>query len=557
MPPEFGGPRRKRQEIKLRVVLPLSDREKRWGWAILGALLLCLTLPYAWAWFITPQGLTWGGLLFSTDDQNVHLTWARQARDGAFFMRDLFTTEGLVDGTRPLFFNGLMLVIGWLSRLSGLEVVFWYHVVRVAGAAWALWQLHLLSWQVTGGAPQRENARLGALALAAFTTGAGFLVTIFSISRETLVWIDRPDNPTFSLMPEAFFYLSALIYPLNIVSLGLLLLVMRHIFGGKWWPAALGALALSNIHTYDALPLMLIALIWGLANFKEDRPTAWRALSAFGGAALPVAYQLLVFSRSDEFRTKALTPTPILAIGHVLVSYSPLLILAILGWFALKGQRRERNLITLWVFVTLGLVYQPLVNISFSRKMIEGWQLPLLVLGGAGLATLKRPLAMAAVVAILALSPIITTGWILNNAANNNAERWPQLMPLVYLHDSDVEALGFIERQPEQGAVLCLPFIGGYLPRATGKYTYAGHWAETLYMDDIKRPAMLRYFSGQMPPDEARSLFRGNQIRWIIEGPFERAAAEVSPSQQLGLTPVFTSGTGENATVVYATGIDE
>ena len=529
-------------------MLPLSDREKRWGWAVLIAMLLCLTWPYAWAWFFTPQGFTWGGLLFSADDQNVHLMWARQARDGAFFMRDLFTTEGLVAGTRPLFFNGLLLLIGWLSRLSGLEVVFWYHVVRVAGAAWALWQLHLLSWQVTGGAPQRENARLATLALAAFTTGAGFLGLIVPASRAAVFYIDRADN-AWPLMPEAFFYLSALIFPLNIVSLGLLLLVMRHVLAGKAWPAALGALALSNIHTYDALPLMLIALIWGAVNIREDRATAGRAAAAFVGAALPVAYQLLVFSRSQEFQIKALTRTDAPPIQSLLASYAPLLVLAIVGWLALQDQRRQRNLMALWTLVVIALVYQPLVSISFSRKMIEGWQLPLLVLGGAGLAQLKRPLAMAAVIAVLAISPVITTGWILNDAANNSGGRG--FMPPIYLRDSEVEALNYLDRQPEQGAVLCLPFIGGYLPRATGKTTYAGHWAETLYMDKIKRPAMLRYFSGQMAQGEARQLFRDNQIRWVIEGPSERVLSGVSASQQLGLTPVFSKGAGENETVVY------
>ena len=534
-------------------MLPLSDREKRWGWAIFIAFLLCLTLPYLWAWAITPQGYTWGGLLFSTDDQNVHLAWARQAHDGAFFIRDLFTTEGLISGARPLFVNLLTQVVGWLSRLSGLEVVFWYHAVRVAGAAWAFWQLHLLSWDVTGGRPERENARLGALGLAAFTTGAGLLVTLFPIPPYPLIWIDRPDNPTWPLMPEAFFNLSAFLYPLNIVSMGLLLLVFRHILNGKWWPAALGALVLSNIHTYDALPFMASALLWSVANWKGDRASAVRALTATLGAAIPVAYQLFVFKNSLEFRIKALSPTPTLPIGHLLLSYSPLLIPAGVGWFLLKDQRKMRNMLGLWTMVTLGLVYQPLVAISFGRKMIEGWQLPLLLLAGVGLASLKRPWAMIALIAVLAISPLATMNWILQNAATNNAARTDKFMPPIYLHDSEVAALDFLNRQPQQGAVLCFPFVGGYLPRATGKYTYCGHWAETLYMEQRKLPNAIRYFSGQMTPAQARNLLRKNRVLWVLEGPYERATGGASLSRQLGLKPVFTSGQGETATVVYAT----
>ena len=528
-------------------MLALSDREKRWGWTILLVFLLCITLPYAWAWAITPQGYTWGGLLFSTDDQNVHLMWARQAQGGAFFMRDLFTTEGLIAGTKPLFVNGLMLVVGWLSRLSGLEVVFWYHIVRVAGAAWALWQLHLLSWSVSGGAPERENARLWTLALAAFTTGAGFIASALPQLLGPMVWIDRADNPNWPMMPEAFLWLSALIFSLNIVSFGLLMLTMRHVLNGKWSGALVGALLLANIHTYDALPLIAVAAIWAAGNWRTDRASAVRALAAVVGAAIPVIYQVIVFRDSEEFRVKALTLTVPPPLVVILVAFLFVLLPAVKGFLVLSERRQARNLMALWAMITLLMVYAP---VSFGRKMIEGFQIPLLVLAGLGLASLKKPLASGILVAVLAISPLVTLNWILNNAANNNSFRAP--MPPIYLRDSEVAALSYLDGQSQQGAVLCLPMLGGYVPRATGKFTYAGHWAETLHMQKEKLPNTFRYFRGQMAADEARQLFRDHKILWVLEGPTERAIGGVSASQRLGLRPLFSDGEGENATVVYA-----
>ena len=556
-------------------MLPLSDREKRAAFGILAIFLLSITLPYAYAWAITPQGFTWGGLLFSADDQNVHLMWARQAQNGAFFVRDLFTTENLVSGARPLFFNVLTLAMGWLARTSGLEVAFSYHVVRVAGAAWALWQLHLLSWSVTrgrseddalesgrseDGAPEsgrseRENARLWALALAAFSTGAGFLALIVPPILGHVVLFDRADNANWPLMPEAFFNLSALLYPLNIVSLGLLMLVARHILDGKWWPAFLGALLLSNIHTYDALPLIVVAGLWAISQFKADKPSAIRALSALAGALVPVAYQVIVFRDSEEFRIKALTLTLPPHFGNTLLTFAPLLILAVLGWSSLRNHRRERNFLLLWAVVTLALVYTPFEWISFARKMIEGWQIPLVILAGVGISQFKRPIVAGALVAVLAISPLITLNWILANAAENNRSRVNSvLMPALYLYDSEVAAMNFIARDAGAGAVLCLPITGAYVPRATLKSTYLGHWAETLDVA-TKRPLTFRYFGGQMAPAEARRWFAKNKIRWVFEGPYERSLAPTSPSARLGLTPVFRAGTGENATTVYATGI--
>ena len=539
-------------------MLPLSDREKRLSLGILALFLLCITLPYAWAWAITPQGFTWGGLLFSADDQNVHLMWARQAQNGAFFLRDLFTTEGLISGDRPLFFNLLALFMGWLSRVSGLEVAFSYHIVRVAGAAWALWQLHLLSWSVTDGAPQRQNARLWTLALAAFTTGAGFLALLFPSILQHFILFDRADNANWPLMPEAFFNLSALLYPLNIVSFGLLMLVARHILDGKAWAAFLGALLLSNIHTYDALPLIVIAALWAIASFKADKPSAGRAVAALLGAAIPVVYQIVVFRDSAEFRIKALTQTPPPHFSATILTFAPILILAALGWWNLRDRPRERAFLTLWALVTIALVYTPFELISFARKMIEGWQIPLLILAGVGLGQFKRPIFATAIAAVLAISPLLTMNWIMANAAENNLSRiidgkW---MPALYLYDSEVAALNFIARDAATGAVLCLPITGAYVPRATLKTTYLGHWAETLGADK-KRGIVSRYFGGQMAPAQAKQWFADNKIRWVFEGPYERSLAPNSASAQLGLTPVFRAGTGENATTVYATGIGD
>src|SRR5687767_3267215 len=74
-------------------------------WWVAFPWLLMVSLPYLWAWAVAPQGYSYGGLLYNVDDQNVHLAWARQAAEGQWFFRDLFTSEGLSGGERPLFFN--------------------------------------------------------------------------------------------------------------------------------------------------------------------------------------------------------------------------------------------------------------------------------------------------------------------------------------------------------------------------------------------------------------------------------------------------------------------
>lgn len=528
--------------------LPLPPSERRVAGTILLVFLLAISLPYLIAPLIFPANMVWGGLLGSADDQNVHLMWARQARDGAFFFRDLYTTEGLVSGERPLFFNILPAIIGWLSRLTGLDVVFPYHFLRVALAGWALWQVHELALAVTNRENKWSRARLLALFLLAFSTGAGILASLPGMSR--FIFVDRADG-NFPLMPEAFFALSAFAYPLNIASFGLLALVFRKVLDGKGAPLAfIGALLLSNIHTYDALPLILSLVIW----------TAWQRknvivpLAAIVGAALPAIYQYIVFGGSEEFRTKALTVTAPPAIISMLLAYAALLILATLGWQRWRELPATR-LLLVWAVASFALAYAPTSIFSFARKMIEGVQIPLVLLAGIGLSHLlgrittrsARKAAAGAIVALLALSPLQYLGWIWNNTVENNASRLSVLMPPLALSEGDAGALKAINARPGQGAVLSLPFLGSYVPRSTGKFTYAGHWAETLNFIKEKHPKVIAFYSGRMSETEARDFLSKNRIRWVVEGQFERAftqnaSTSATLASSLGLTPIFSGG---------------
>ncbi|HVF84676.1 MAG TPA: hypothetical protein VM821_01740 [Abditibacteriaceae bacterium] len=170
--------------------------ERRRLLVLTAVLFLVLTLPYLWAWLLTPGDGVYSGFLYNPDDQNVHLSWARQAHDGAFFFRDLFTTESLQSGERPLFTNLLCWAIGVLSRLTTLPLIFVYHGFRVAFALLALWWFAALCAHLTND----KRVRFTAVALAAFGGGAGFLAPLFP----TRIFIDRADANNFPMMPEAF-----------------------------------------------------------------------------------------------------------------------------------------------------------------------------------------------------------------------------------------------------------------------------------------------------------------------------------------------------------------
>ena len=149
----------------------LDAAEQKRFWFVAVVFLLAISLPYLWALTTTPSGFVYGGLLYNPDDQNVHLAWARQAMDGRFFFRDLFTTENLngatPSGETPLFTNIFCWALGVIARITHLPLVVVYHALRLIFAFLALrWFFNLCALLTSD-----KRARFLALLFAAFSGG--------------------------------------------------------------------------------------------------------------------------------------------------------------------------------------------------------------------------------------------------------------------------------------------------------------------------------------------------------------------------------------------------
>lgn len=540
----------------------LDSSERRTFFIVAALFLAVLILPYLWVATIAPNGMLYGGLLYNPDDQNVHLAWARQAAEGHFFFRDLFTTESLINGERPLFTNLFCYFIGVVSALTHLPAIWLYHLLRVIFAGLALWWFYNLCALLTSD----KRTRALALVLVGFSGGAGWLQALMP----GRTFIDRPDGSL--MMPEAFTFTSAFIFPLYIASMALLIAVLWQVELARrtealrpviW--AALAALLLSNIHTYDVIPLNLLLLAWAVKGFMARKQAseaagkmAWLApLGAIAGTLPPLVYQLYVFKNSSEFQIKALTKTSAPPFLDIALSYGPLLLLALIG-AAVVWQARQGRLMLLWFGLTFACMYAP---VSFARKMIEGLHLPMCFLAATGLVFLiskipagglMRRGAGAVVVLMLSISSFQFVGWCLENARDNNFSRAGVFMPPLYLAESDQKALRFLDNTTARDkAVLCLPFLGNYVPRETGRFVYVGHWAETLnfFNPETKTGKIVdtqRFFGLSRPMDatEARQWLRANHIGYVIVGSYENQFGVKLP---LELKPVYSEG----GTTVY------
>ena len=526
-----------------------KNEKRRLRWLIF-ALLLATTLPYLWALAITPIGFGYTGLLFSPDDQNVHLMWAKQAAQGHFFMQDLFTTEHLSTGEKPLFANFLTTFIGALSWPL-FSLIFAYHVVRLTAGALCLWCFYQLAAQLTND----KRIRFFATFLAAFSSGGGWLrdTVPFLSSR---IWMDRPDNENFAMMPEGFAFPSLFIFPINAAALALLALVYLCVLraqNGEKRALKIGfgaAFLLSNIHTYDALPLGATLLIWALFCGLKNKKKAFAPLIIASGALPPLLYQIYVFKNSSEFQLKAITITAPPPLPDVLLSYAPLLLLAIFGMWTLR-QNQAARLLMLWSLVTLIMIYAPL---SFGRKMIEGFHLPLCFFAAIAVFELleNRTFVLQRTLAtfcglLLCLSSLQFISWCLADAPKSIVP-YRGNMPPLYLSVFDGGVLDDLRAQYQKdkfqnkppAAILSLAFVGNYIPQKTGYHAFLGHWAETLDIDR-KSAETNAFYQGQMSRADALDWLHKNHIRYVFYGFYEAGIFQSSkPLYDLLGAPLFS-----------------
>jgi hypothetical protein len=497
-------------------------------------------LPYLFGWSL--QGLqpsrgwfSWLG--YNLDDSCVYLSWMRQASDGSFFQRNLFTTDPQTGRQFNLFFFAL----GSLARWTGLPLLLVYHASRILlGAAFlraVWWLLEMLV--------RDSRARLAAFLLVCFSAGLGWLPGLWQPLGNA--------GPTDIWQPEAVTFLSLYLNPLFVVSLLLMvgvigwMLVAERTRQARYALAAgLCGLLLGNIHTYDIITLMAV---WGgylaaksAAERRLDAGAWGRALTAGGLSAISSGYMFYLVRTEEVFARRVAVETLSPAPTMYLLGFGLLVPLAVYGAIRGRSENREdaavlepsaRLFLIVWAVMNLAVAYLP---VPFQRKMIMGLHLPLAILAGAGLALLLsrirqrrgRALALAAVTLLCSLTNLRA---LLRDAESFQVNRAQSQIQRPYLYAGEAKALDWLRRNAPPGApIQPLPWIvltpnrqvglmdttlAALAPGWTGRPVNAGHWGETPSFGET----MGRWRDFLLPnaTDELRrQLLRQTGVRYLI-----------------------------------------
>lgn len=515
---------------------PIAPREWRWVLAATALLLLVASLPYLLIAWSTPAGMVWPGILYNFDDQTVYLAWIRQARDGHFFLRNLFTNEPQSGHYLHLYFAAL----GVIARLTGIPLA--YHLGRVAGGAALLPLLYRLGALLTDKVAQRRLIFL----VVALSAGLGWLTMgpRVELSQPVDTW--QPEAITFlSLYTNGLF--SASLAAMAAIVVGLLLAEARrrarYAVG-----AGLAGLFLANIHTYDVITLTAVWLAYlalRAAMLRAiPRAAVGYALLAAAVALPGVAWMAWFFATETVFQKRVAVPTLTPPFSLYLLGYG--LLWPLFGVGMVGCWRRTRAgealptsfclaalLLGVWVVVGCALPYLP---VPFQRKLVQGLHLPLALGAGVGLAHLLDRLAAtgpsrrsvaravgALVIFVLSLTNVRFVARDLVVAREQNLAS-TGLHP-VYWPQEDLRLMRWMERHlPPDAVIGCFPPTGTLLAVVTGRTVYAGHWGETPAFERKMQEA-IALFRGRMGPHQVWSYCRQRGITHLFVGRLERALA--------------------------------
>jgi len=492
----------------------------RWA-ALFAAAVMALTcLPYLYGLLIRPPGHYYSGLLTNPDEHNVYLAYMRQARDGALFLFDPFTSEPQAGRVINLFF----LALGCLSRTFHLPLPLAYHLARLASGWLLLMAVYCLGAQVLASL----FARRLALLLAAFASGLGWL---FHAGPGQPHPIDYGPG---LVMPEAVTSLSLLLNPLFTFSMFLMIVAIGlgvHALSAgsprSALIAGLSAFLLGNIHTYDLAPVALVLagylLLLLLSRALTIRAILLAALIA-ALAAPSLVYQLWLMQSGELTLAVKAVETPVLSPAPAFLALGlgiPLaLALGGLAYAATPHARPTARALALWLVLGLALIYAP---VPFQRKLAEGIHIPVILLAALALERLIptaiarwRLPAAALLLALTLPSNILFAARAVRDLRTNNQAYLGNLMPPLYLRPDQYGSLRWLDDHASRSDVLlCSSFLGSCAPSLADARVYLGHWAETLHFS--RKVSDLSHFLRADTPDSARrALCRREGITYVL-----------------------------------------
>lgn len=480
-----------------------------WSWSL-----------YAVGWWLTPQGHRYFWVAFDVSDYNAHLRWARQAWEGKTRFANLFTTER----HPPCTFNLHDWLIGKVARWLGISLHLSLRLLHTVGVVVFV----LAAWWLA--APLLTAAQQPTYLLMLCFLGG-------------VIWLAMPEANTFIALATMSWFVWG--KALAALLMGSLLRIGAQGAGrraGKAAVIAIGAgTVLGNIHPYALAPIGYGLMLWSLGiavGMKQEVSQRFKQVSIVWLVALPAflsaALQALAILGEPVYRAEFQFPLETPSLWLFALNYGVTLFLAMgaaLHFCRQSPVPRMSLLLVTWLIGAFLAVY--LTPTAQPRKLIEGAHLPMCVLAAWAWHELVLPRTVVIrrqpVLALLLLGGVAPlTFWVtqVRNFLHNDAIALHYGGVPFYLRKQHLRLIAWLAHhsRPDE-AILCSYQLGNFIPVLTGRKVFIGHWAGTLQVTSKLQWAR-QIWRGEMPPEQARRLFRQHRLRYALATLYERHATK-------------------------------
>ena len=503
----------------------ISQKEKKIILVVILFLIVFSSFPFWYGHFTQSEDKVF--LYFNSlvrGDRYVYYSYIKQAIDGNFLFSNLFTTEA-----QPhKMLNVLWLIPGLLGRIFHLKPHFAYEIFR----EFLIIPSVLLIYLMLAYFFSDFKKKIISFALICFGSGIGVLTYNFwnVFYSDKTYWNAATDL----YVPESNFFLSLYVSPHFLASIMLLYLslfllfiafeknsVKKSIWGG------LCALILFSFHPFHILTVFFIPfafiIVKSLQNKKIDRQKI-KLFFIFAAISSPsIIYYLYLLSNDHLLLQKSLQnycPSP--NIIFLALGFGGLLFFGIWGIYqSYKNKKLFLNDLYLyffvWIIVQFVLLYFP---INFQRRLIEGWQLPLVFFSALSLTKLYESKKYIFTKFKIALLFLIFLLFFFSNFFNviRDSYYYTQKLDVFYFKKDIYQAIIKIGDYDKNKAVLADFIISNRIPGIIGFPVYLGHGVETAYYD-IKVANFIWFFEQKTSDEKRVEFLQNNNIGYLIYTP--------------------------------------
>ena len=466
--------------------------------------LFLIFLPYFVRMVSPDNGYVFGGFLLNPIDGNSYLAKMEIGQNGRWGFTLPYTAEAGEGEALFLFY----IILGHLSRLSGLDNIVVFHIARVISAFVLLFVLNRFIKLVF---PKIETLSENALIMAALGSGLGWLFAISGYLfsdfwvAEAYPFLSTYSNPHFGLGMA----LTLLIFILFIQPTKKSGLVKIFIFG----------LLLSIIMPFGYVVAAVVILIYELQNLVMHKKLNFEKLLVFVPGGIFLVYQYYVTLTNPVlagWNKQNITDAP--PFFDLLVSFSPALLLAIFGVKDfLKSEKPARKLVLIWFIAGLVLIYLPF---SLQRRFMFAFYIPVSLLAVKGIELIrirfnwqKNYLFLFVLIFSLLTNVFLLTSGIMSRGGDTSK---------LYFDRQEMEVLQWIKANTDEGAlILCSPDTGMLIPAYTGRRVIYGHPFETLNAENEKL-AVTTYFESAESVEDQEEFLMEKEVDYILYGNREK-----------------------------------